>query len=103
MAAKKPAFDFEASLAQLEKLVARMESGEMSLEESLKAFEEGVKLTRLCQETLSTAQQKVQVLMEQQPGKVSLKPTALGEDAFDELQESSSVARGRKPGASSDA
>ncbi len=85
MVAKKPAFDFEASLAQLEKLVARMEDGEMSLEESLKAFEEGVKLTRLCQETLTTAQQKVQVLMEQQSGKVSLKPASLeGDDIEDD-------------------
>jgi len=80
MAAKKPVFDFEASLAQLEKLVTRMESGEMSLEESLKAFEEGVKLTRLCQETLSSAQQKVQVLMEQQPGKVVLKEMSFDAD-----------------------
>lgn len=76
------AFDFEASLAQLEKLVTRMEDGDMSLEESLKAFEEGVKLTRLCQETLSSAQQKVQTLMEQQ-GKLLIKPAALGEEAFD--------------------
>lgn len=65
-------FDFEASLAKLESLVTRMEAGDMTLEESLKAFEEGVKLTRLCQETLGTAQQKVQMLMQQQ-GKVSLK------------------------------
>jgi exodeoxyribonuclease VII small subunit len=57
-------FDFESSLAQLEKLVARMESGELGLEESLQAFEEGVKLTRQCQETLHAAQQKVQLLME---------------------------------------
>lgn len=67
--AKTP--DFESSLKKLEALVARMEEGNMSLEESLKAFEEGVHLTRLCQETLGAAQQKVQQLMEQQ-GKVSL-------------------------------
>jgi len=90
MAAKKTApvqsktdtgFDFEASLAKLESLVTRMETGDMTLEESLKAFEEGVKLTRLCQQTLGAAQQKVQILMEQQStgssltgqGKVSLK------------------------------
>jgi exodeoxyribonuclease VII small subunit len=68
MSAKKStpiqAFNFEASLSQLEKLVTRMESGELGLEESLKAFEEGVKLTRQCQETLNAAQQKVQLLME---------------------------------------
>lgn len=78
MATKKTDFNFEASLAKLESLVARMEEGEMTLEESLKAFEEGVKLTRLCQETLGSAQQKVQLLMQQQSagpltGKVSLK------------------------------
>jgi exodeoxyribonuclease VII small subunit len=72
MATKKTDFNFEASLAKLENLVARMEEGDMSLEESLKAFEEGVKLTRLCQETLGSAQQKVQLLMQQQ-GNVSLK------------------------------
>lgn len=75
MATKKTApaktTDFEGSLKKLEALVARMEEGNMSLEESLKAFEEGVQLTRLCQETLGAAQQKVQQLMEQQ-GKVSL-------------------------------
>jgi len=88
MSTKKPSsskttdnkpFNFEASLAQLENLVARMEEGEMSLDESLKAFEEGVKLTRLCQETLSAAQQKVQVLMEQQ-GKVSLSDASFSVD-----------------------
>lgn len=85
MSAKKntPAktFDFEASLAQLEKLVARMESGELGLEDSLKAFEEGVKLTRQCQETLNTAQQKVQLLMEKN-GKASLQDAHL--DASDD-------------------
>ena len=83
MAAKKPAFDFESSLAQLEKLVARMEKGDMGLEESLKAFEEGVKLTRLCQETLAAAQQKVQVLMEQPSGKVVLKAMSFDSDDSD--------------------
>jgi exodeoxyribonuclease VII small subunit len=79
MASKKPApaasADFETSLKQLETLVARMEKGDLSLEESLKAFEEGVRLTRLCQETLTTAQQKVQALVQQQ-GKTSLEPFA---------------------------
>ena len=74
--------DFESSLAQLEKLVARMESGELGLEESLKAVEEGVRLTRLCQETLSAAEQKVQRLMEEQ-GKVSLQDLHLDDDEDD--------------------
>lgn len=78
--------DFESSLAQLEKLVARMESGELGLEESLKAFEEGVRLTRLCQETLSAAEQKVQRLMEQQ-GKASLQDMVLDDGDEDDIQD----------------
>ncbi|WOD29273.1 exodeoxyribonuclease VII small subunit [Alloalcanivorax xenomutans] len=58
----------EESLDNLEALVERMESGEMTLEESLRAFEEGVKLTRQCQQALSRAEQKVQILLEQDPG-----------------------------------
>lgn len=57
--------DFEASLAQLEQLVDQMEEGDLSLEESLKAFEAGVKLTRECQQALQNAEQKVEVLMRQ--------------------------------------
>ena len=57
----------EESLDNLEALVERMESGEMTLEESLRAFEEGVKLPRQCQQALSRAEQKVQILLEQDP------------------------------------
>ena len=78
---KQQAQDFEASLEKLEALVEQMESGELGLEESLKAFEQGVKLTRLCQETLNAAQQKVQQLVEKD-GKLSLEDfdTLGGED-----------------------
>jgi len=65
MARKPRATDLESSLESLEALVERMESGELSLEESLKAFEEGVRLTRQCQQSLQQAEQKVRVLMEQ--------------------------------------
>jgi exodeoxyribonuclease VII small subunit len=54
--------NFEKSLAELETLVERMEAGEMSLEESLKAFEHGVRLTQQCQLALTEAQQRVQML-----------------------------------------
>lgn len=64
MAAKK-APDFEKSLAELENLVEALESGELSLEESLKTFEKGVQLTQACQKALQDAEQKVQVLLEQ--------------------------------------
>jgi exodeoxyribonuclease VII small subunit len=62
MAAKKP-MPFEESLTALESIVAQLESGELSLEESLKQFEQGIALTRSCQESLAAAEQKVQVLM----------------------------------------
>jgi len=66
MAPRKKAVDFEKALLELETLVATMEKGDMSLEESLKAFECGIKLTRDCQLRLSEAEQKVQILVEQQ-------------------------------------
>ena len=56
------ALDFETTLKQLEDLVAQMESGELGLEDSLKAFERGVKLTRDCQTALKNAELKVQTL-----------------------------------------
>lgn len=62
--AKTP--DFEQSLAQLEAVVERMEQGDLPIEEALKAFEQGVKLTRECQSILDQTEQKVQVLIEQQ-------------------------------------
>ncbi len=55
---------FEDAMQQLEQLVETMENGELSLDDSLKAFEEGVKLTRLCQQSLKDAEQKVMILSE---------------------------------------
>jgi len=55
--------DFEKKLNKLEEIVGKMEKGEMSLEDSLKAFEEGVKLSRECNEELNKAEQKVKLLL----------------------------------------
>ncbi|MFZ3154085.1 exodeoxyribonuclease VII small subunit [Pseudomonas sp.] len=63
-ARKKAALDFEQSLSDLQNLVERLENGELSLEDSLTAFEQGVRLTRDCQSALAQAEQKVQILME---------------------------------------
>ncbi len=54
--------DFEASLAELESIVQRLEQGELPLEESLRQFERGVALTRSCQKALRQAEQKIRVL-----------------------------------------
>jgi len=56
--------DFEAALDELEKLVARMEEGDLPLEETLKQFERGMELTRQCQKALADAEQKVDILVE---------------------------------------
>jgi len=53
---------FEQALAELEKIVARMESGELSLEQSLAAHKRGLELARFCQQRLESAQQQVKVL-----------------------------------------
>jgi exodeoxyribonuclease VII small subunit len=55
---------FEQSLAQLEALVTRLESGDQPLDEALASFEQGVRLTRDCQAALSAAQQRVQLLLQ---------------------------------------
>jgi exodeoxyribonuclease VII small subunit len=62
------AVDFEAALEELEQLVERMETGELSLEESLKAFERGVVLTRDCQKALKDAEMRVQALTQTDAG-----------------------------------
>lgn len=61
--AKKTKFDLEKSLGKLESIVAALESGDLSLEQSMKQFEEGVGLTRACQTALAQAEQKIQLLV----------------------------------------
>ena len=62
---KQTGFNFEEALEELEELVTSMEEGDLSLEDSLKAFEKGIKLTRECQTALKKAEQKVQVLLDE--------------------------------------
>jgi len=57
-------FKLEKALTELEKLVEIMEQGDISLEDSLKHFEQGVELTRQCQKALKQAEQKVQILID---------------------------------------
>ena len=66
---------FEKAFSQLQDLVKRLEGGALPLEESLKAFEEGVRLTRYCQSSLAGAEQKVEQLMKiGGDGKIQTKP-----------------------------
>lgn len=64
-ATKDTANNFEASLAELEKLVEKMEKGDLSLEDAMADFQRGIELTKQCQATLKAAEQKVQILIEQ--------------------------------------
>jgi exodeoxyribonuclease VII small subunit len=56
--------NFETTLSELETIIEKMESGQLSLEESLKYFEDGIKLSRVCQTALREAEQKVQLLID---------------------------------------
>ncbi|MEW6334412.1 MAG: exodeoxyribonuclease VII small subunit [Thermodesulfobacteriota bacterium] len=69
---------FEEALEKLEEIVHRMEAGEMTMEESLKAFEEGIRLARLCTKKLDEADRRVDLLL-RQDGEPVTRPFA-GED-----------------------
>lgn len=71
--------DFERALNELEKLVARMEEGELGLEESLKLYERGIELSKACQKALDAAEQRIRVLTEKD-GKSTLEPFEADED-----------------------
>jgi len=58
---------FEDALTELESLVDTLEQGDLTLEQSLAAFERGIKLTRTCQKALDTAEQKVRILTAESP------------------------------------
>jgi exodeoxyribonuclease VII small subunit len=62
----KPDPNFEETLAELEKLIANLEQGDLSLDESLSGFKHGIELTRQCQAALDNAQQTVELLTNNQ-------------------------------------
>ena len=62
--------DFETSLKKLEQIVSDLENGDLPLEQSIKTFEEGVKLTKHCQNLLSKAELKIQKLVESKDGSI---------------------------------
>jgi exodeoxyribonuclease VII small subunit len=75
MAEKK----FEAALARLEDIVKELETGDLPLEQSLKLFEEGIKLSRLCNKRLEDAERRVEILLKNKNGTVTAQP-------FEELE-----------------
>ena len=71
--------DFEQALAELERLVERLERGDLPLDEALKTFERGVELTRHCQTSLKSAQQKVEILLKRGSG-AEIEPFAVPDE-----------------------
>ena len=69
---KEKSLDFEKSLAKLENIIEALEDGELPLNESIKTFEEGVKITKHCQELLAKAELKIQKLLEKDDGSLDL-------------------------------
>lgn len=65
---------FEDALKKLEKIVSRLEEGNISLEESLKLFEEGIRLSRFCNQRLEEAERRVEILLKGNDGVIRSKP-----------------------------
>ena len=65
---------FEDSLKQLETIVGQLEKGDLPLEETLKLFEEGMRLSAVCKEELEAAEGKVQILLKQRDGSMKAEP-----------------------------
>lgn len=83
MSSPKPK-TFESSLEELERIVHELEQGELTLEKSLELFEQGVKLSRDCQERLGQAERRIEVLMRDNQGRATVAPFDPGGEAGDE-------------------
>jgi exodeoxyribonuclease VII small subunit len=65
---------FEETLKKLEKIVEDLEKGDLSLDEALKKYQEGIELSRLCAQRLETAKKKIDVLVKNKKGEFEVKP-----------------------------
>ncbi len=65
---------FEEALKKLEKIVADLEDGSLSLDDSLEKYEEGIRLSKMCAKKLEVAKKKVEILLKSENGSVELKP-----------------------------
>ncbi|HXT63891.1 MAG TPA: exodeoxyribonuclease VII small subunit [Pyrinomonadaceae bacterium] len=66
--------NFESSLEELERIVRELERGDLPLEKSLELFEQGVKLSRACQERLSEAERRIEILTRDSHGRPTVRP-----------------------------
>jgi len=65
---------FETALARLEEIVGKLEDGDLALEESLRLFEEGVRLSRTCDQKLQAAERRIEILLKDEEGKIAALP-----------------------------
>jgi exodeoxyribonuclease VII small subunit len=72
--------NFESSLEELERIVRELERGDLPLEKSLELFEQGVKLSRACQERLSEAERRIEILTRDNHGRPAVRPFQAGDD-----------------------
>ncbi len=71
--------NFEKDLEKLEQIVQNLEKGDLTLEEALKQFEEGIRLARQCEKALSEAERKIEILLRNEEGEIEAKPFELSE------------------------
>jgi exodeoxyribonuclease VII small subunit len=69
-----PKITFEKAMEQLEQIVHYLESGELALEEALKKFEDGMKLSRICSDRLEESEKRISILMEKGEGSLEPRP-----------------------------
>jgi exodeoxyribonuclease VII small subunit len=77
---------FEEAIKRLEEIVAALEKGNLSLEDSLRIFEEGVKLSKSCLKILDDAEKKVEILLKEKDGKRRLKPFRITESEPEDFE-----------------
>ena len=74
------ALKFEDALARLETIVAELEKGDLPLDDSLKIFEEGIKLSKNCLKMLDDAEKKIEIMVQEKDGKKRLRAFSLDDD-----------------------
>ncbi len=75
-----PPLKFEDALARLETIVAELEKGDLPLDDSLKIFEEGIKLSKTCLKMLDDAERKVQIMVQEKDGRKRLRALTIDDE-----------------------
>ncbi len=89
--------NFEKNLEKLEQIVQNLEKGELTLEDALKQFEEGIRLARQCEKALSEAERKIEILLKNEEGEVEAHPFELSEADNEEWMSSPRQTTSEKP------